>query len=316
MRRLLASGIFHLFVVYVVWGSTYLAIRVAVREGSGLGPFWLGASRTLLAAVLLLAFVALRRRRLKPSRPELVVLVTSGVLMWVGGNGGVNWAEQRLDSGLVALIIGSMPLWVALMESLLDRRLPSLLLASSLVIGFVGLVVLSLPLLRSGISGDAASVAAVLVAAVSWGAGSLLLRRRPPALDTTAVAGVQQLAGGVGFALFALAVAEPLPTPSSAAVVAFAYLTLFGSIIAIRSYVRALQLLPTSLVMTYTYVNPVIALLLGWILLDETITGTTIAGMALILAGVIGAFRDRTRRMAMAAPQPATEAPEERRAAA
>jgi len=154
-RNLPLLGIFNLFVIYVVWGSTFLAIRVAVREGAGWGPFWLGASRVLAAAALLFLINGLRGVRLRPTAAELKVLALSGVLLWVIGNGTVNWAEQRIDSGLTALIIGTTAIWVAVIEGLLDRKPPSLLLMSSLVTGFVGLVVLTSPLFVHGLSGAA-----------------------------------------------------------------------------------------------------------------------------------------------------------------
>ena len=139
------SGLVNLVVVYIVWGSTYLAIRVAVREGAGWGPFWLGASRVLAAAAVLFLVNALRGKRLTPSRNEFGILVATGLLLWVGGNGAVNWAEQRIDSGLAALVVGSMPIWVAMIEGLIDRRPPSLMLMGSLVVGFAGLAVLTVP---------------------------------------------------------------------------------------------------------------------------------------------------------------------------
>ena len=100
------AGILSLLVIYLVWGSTYLAIRVAVREGAGWGPFWLGAARVTVAAAVLFALNCLRGVRLRPTRPELAVLAATGLLLWVGGNGLVNWAEQRVDSGLAALVVG------------------------------------------------------------------------------------------------------------------------------------------------------------------------------------------------------------------
>ncbi len=120
------AGLLCLLVTYVVWGSTYLAIRVAVSEGAGWGPFWLGASRVFVAAAILLAVCLFRRVRIRPIRAViLIVIAGSGVLMWVGGNGAVNWAEQRIDSGLAALVVGAMPMWVVLIESIVDRRRPS-----------------------------------------------------------------------------------------------------------------------------------------------------------------------------------------------
>ena len=218
------------------------------------------------------------------------------LVMWVGGNGGVNWAEQRVDSGLVALIIGTMPMWVAAGEAVIDRRSPSLFLIGAILTGFLGLGLLILPLLKQGLDGDLPGILVVVLATVSWGTGSLLLSRRPVALDSTVTAGLQMWTGAVGFSLFALAVAEPLPNPTPTAWGAWFYLVIFGSILAFTSFLKALKMLPTQVVMTYTYVNPVIAVFLGWLVLDEPITPPVVAGMGLILAGVWGVFRDRGRR--------------------
>jgi drug/metabolite transporter (DMT)-like permease len=254
----------------VVWGSTYLAIRVAVREGAGWGPFWLGATRVLAAAAVLFAFNAFRGARLRPTRAEFGILAATGILLWVGGNGAVNWAEQRIDSGLAALIVGTMPIWVALMESLMDRRRPSLLLSVSLVVGFAGLVVLTFPMLEDGVKSDLIGVVAVVFAAVSWGFGSIVVNRRPLKFDPIVI--------------------------SAEAWVAWIYLVVFGSLLAYTCFVYALRLLPTTVVMTYAYVNPVIAVLLGWVILSEPITGYTVVGMVLIVAGVYGVFRDKGKR--------------------
>lgn len=290
------AGLLNLFVTYVVWGSTYLAIRVAVREGAGWGPFWLGAARVLVAAAVLFAFNRLRGARLRPSRLELRILAATGILLWVGGNGAVNWAEARIDSGLAALIVGTMPIWVALMESVVDRRPPSLLLAGSLVMGFAGLVVLTYPKIRHGVTADLLGIAVVVGAAVSWGLGSIIVNRRKLALDPIVVANWQQLFGGAGFVVFALGAREPLPQPTPEAWMAWAYLVVFGSLFAYTSFIYALKLLPTTVVMTYAYVNPVIAVLLGWLILSEPVTGFTLTAMALIVTGVYGVFRDKGRR--------------------
>jgi drug/metabolite transporter (DMT)-like permease len=294
-RRYPWLGLLNLVVTYFVWGSTYLAIRVAVREGAGWGPFWLGASRVLVAAALLFLINRMRNVRMRPTAAEMKVLVISGLLLWVGGNGGVNWAEQRIDSSLAALIIGAMPIWVALIEGVLDRRAPSSLLVISLVTGFAGLVVLTSPAFDEGLSGDAIGVLVVVGASISWGVGSVVLSRRPVGLDSIVTSGWQHLAGGVGFVVFALAVQEPLPDPTPAAWAAWAYLVVFGSLLAFTSFVVAVRLLPVGVVMTYSYVNPVVAVILGRLILSEPITKATIAGMILIIAGVWGVFRDKRR---------------------
>ncbi len=290
------AGLLHLLVIYVVWGSTYLAIRVAVREGAGWGPFWLGAARVLVAAALLFAINRLRGVRLRPTREELWILAATGLLLWVGGNGAVNWAEQRIDSGLAALVVGSMPMWVALMEAFIDRRPPSLLLVVSLAVGFGGLAVLTVPTAREGLGGDVAGVAAVVFAAASWGLGSVLLNRRPVRLGPLVTSGWQQLIGGVGFVALAMVTRETAPAPTPEAWFAWSYLVVFGSLIAFTSFVTAVRLLPTTLVMTYSYVNPVIAVFLGWLLLSERITASTVVGTVLIISGVYGVFRDKRRR--------------------
>jgi len=295
-HRFPLAGLLSLLVTYVVWGSTYLAIRVAVREGAGWGPFWLGATRVLAAAAVLFALNAFRGARLRTTRAEFGILAATGILLWVGGNGAVNWAEQRIDSGLAALIVGTMPIWVALMESLMDRRRPSFLLSVSLVVGFAGLVVLTFPMLEDGVKSDLIGVVAVVFAAVSWGFGSIVVNRRPLKFDPIVISGWQQLVGGVGFVLIALMVHEPAPRPTAEAWAAWIYLVVFGSLLAYTCFVYALRLLPTTVVMTYAYVNPVIAVLLGWVILSEPITTYTLAGMVLIVCGVYGVFRDKGKR--------------------
>jgi drug/metabolite transporter (DMT)-like permease len=290
------AGLVCLVVTYIVWGSTYLAIRVAVREGAGWGPFWLGASRVLVAAGILLVVCIYRRVRVRPRNSDLLVIAGSGLLLWVGGNGAVNWAEQRIDSGLAALVVGAMPMWVVLMESAIDRRWPSFKLLVSLVIGFAGLGVLTGPLWGDGLRGDLIGVVAVVLGAISWGAGSVWLNRRPVAVDSVATAGLQQLFGGVGFLFLVLLVAEPLPAPTATAWGAWAYLVVFGSVISFTCFIYALKVLPTTIVMTYTYVNPVIAVILGWLLINEPITVHTLAGAVLIVAGVWGVFHEKAGR--------------------
>ena len=287
------TGLLCLLVTYVVWGSTYLGIRVAVRDGAGWPPFWLGATRVFAAAAILLLVCRLRRVRIRPTAADLIVIGGTGVLMWVGGNGAVNWAEQRIDSGLAALVVGSMPMWVVLIESVIDRRRPSIRLVASLTIGFAGLAVLTLPMWNEGLSGDLGGVAAVILAAVCWGGGSVWLNRRPVSVDSTALAGLQQLFGGLGFTVMVVLMNEPLPTPTPEAWGAWLYLTLFGSVFAFTCFIYAVKVLPTALVATYTYVNPVIAVFLGWLLINEPITGYTFAGTALIIAGVYGVFREK-----------------------
>ncbi len=294
-RSIEARGIINLFIVYIVWGSTYLAIRIAVRPGSGIPPFTLGMVRILIAGILMLLMSALRRSPMRPTRKELAVLACSGVLLWTGGNGMLNWAEQRIDSSLAALLIATVPLWMVLMESVLDRKKPSSGLVLSLIIGFAGIALLSATTLQTGDMGDIVSLLALVLASISWTLGSLLQSRMPVSLSIEVSAGYQQIFGGLGFVVLVLLTGEPRPTPTTDAWLAWGYLIFVGSLIGFTAYVSILQLLPMSVAMTYAYVNPVVALFLGAVILSEPLHVTTLAGAALVLLGVAGVFRERSR---------------------
>lgn len=287
------GGLAHLLVVYVVWSSTYLAIRLAVREGAGFPPFTLGLLRALPAGLILLLWGRLRGQRLRITRGEMGLLALSGMLLWLGGNGLVTFAEQRADSGLAALIVAASPIWVAILEALWDRQWPSLTLSAALLLGFSGIGLLALPELRSGAQADSVAMIALIVATLLWSLGSLIQARNPVDLSARVSAGYQMLFGALGFALIAALAQEAAPNPTREAWFAYGYLVLIGSVLAFTSYVSALRRLPTRIVMTYAYVNPVLAVLLGWAVLGEEITLWTIAGSLLVLAGVAGVFRER-----------------------
>ena len=285
-------GLFHLFVVYIVWSSTYIAIRVAVRPGGGFPPFALAASRCLLAFPILLALGKLRGLRLRPDRRELVLLAISGILLWTFGNALVVVAEQHVHSALAAILIASTPIWVAVLESLSLRRLPSARVIIALVIGFLGTGIIGYPALRGGVRADAIAVLVLLLASLAWGGGSLLQRHRPVRLDPTMSAAYQMLFGGIGSITFVILFREPLFTSSATGWLGFAFLLVFGSLISFTSFIRALHLLPTRIVFTYGYVNPVLATFLGWLLLGERLSVEALLGAGLVLLGVAGSFRD------------------------
>lgn len=291
--RLDPVGLGNLFVVYLVWSSTYLAIRLAVREGAGFPPFTMGFMRAALAGGLLLLWAKLRRENLKLTRGELFTLAASGILLWLGGNGLVTFAEQRADSGLAALMVAASPIWAALIEAIIDRRLPSLQLSLALLVGFGGIALLTAPALMSGVRADTIAILALIGAPLTWASGSVLQARRPVRHSPRTSSAYQMAFGAIGFAIVIWLVKEPLPTPTQEAWLAWAYLVIFGSLFAFTAYVTALRLLPTRIVMTYAYVNPVLAVVLGWLILGEQITWWTIAGTALVLLGVTGVFRER-----------------------
>ena len=289
-RKVTPAGLIHLFIVYFVWGSTYLAIRIGFRSGAGFEPFWFGGMRVFTAGIILLGWGLIRGKEIRPSKKDLLVLMGSGFLLWIGGNGLVVWAEQQVNSGIAALVVATIPIWVAFLDSILDSRIPTLPVILSLIVGFLGIFILSLPVLTSGIRADLLSILALLLASFSWSAGLVLQTRHPVALNRGISSGYQQLFGGIFFAVIALIVREPLPTPTTQAWLAWGYLVIFGSVIAFTSFVTALQILPTRLVTTYSDVNPVIAVLLGWLILSEPITYWTIAGGVLVLIGVTGIY--------------------------
>jgi drug/metabolite transporter (DMT)-like permease len=292
------KGLLNLFVVYLAWGSTYLFIRVAVREGSGFPPFAMAASRTLFAAMILFAAAAILGHQVRRPSSEVRVLAISGLLLWVGGNGMVTWAEHHAGSGYSALVLGSTPIWPVIMEAIIDREPPSALLVLSLVVGFIGLAVLVRPMLLHGGESDIASTVGLLVAAVCWSGGSLLLQRSPPQCTPLVISAYQQFFGGLGLAAAMVLTGEAWPQPSPSAWLGWSYLVTVGSLISFTSYVIAVRTLPIAVVTTYAYVNPVIAVLLGWLVLEERVTPGMLIGMALILAGVAGVFRQRLSRRA------------------
>jgi len=293
-QKLDRTGLLHLLVVYFVWGSTYLAIRLAVRDGAGFPPFTLAFMRVAAAAPVLMIWARLKGERLCPTRSELVLLFGSGVLLWVGGNGLVTWAEMRASSGLAALLVAAMPIWGELITTVVDRKLPSGRMVGSILLGFAGVAVLSWPILRTGTTADVLGVIALLLAPLFWAIGSIWFQRRKPDLSVRVVSGWQMIGGGLGFLLLILARREPLPTPTPEAWGAWAYLVVFGSVIAFTSYMATLRALPYRIVMTYAYVNPVIAVFLGWLILQEEVTGWTLAGAGLVVAGVAGIFNNRS----------------------
>jgi drug/metabolite transporter (DMT)-like permease len=284
-------GIFHLGIVYLVWSSTYLAIRLTVRPGAGFPPFAMAGLRSLLAFPVLLTWARLRGLRVRPTRQELRLLAISGVLLWTGGNAFVVAAEQHVDSGLAAILIASTPIWVAVIETIIDRKLPSKLATAGLGLGFLGTALVGYPSLTSGVRGDTLAVVLLLLASLSWGGGSILQRRRPVMLDAMVSAAYQMLIGGLGVSVLSFTLGEPLPHPTFTAWLGFGFLFVFGSLIAFTSFIKALHLLPTRLVFTYGYVNPVLAAFLGWLVLGERLPKESLAGAVLVLVGVAGSFR-------------------------
>jgi drug/metabolite transporter (DMT)-like permease len=282
-------GYLHLLVVYGVWGSTFLAIRIAVSENGGFPPFTLSALRTLSGALLLFAIVA-ATGSVRVPRGAIPGLASSGILLFAIGHAALLFGAQRAPSGYAAVLFGATPLFGLLADSLLRRAWPGRFTLIATLCGFAGVAVLGAPSL-GGADLDGITIGCLVAAPIGWALGSTLVTPAAKAVPALASAAYQQLFGGLACAAVALALERPGFDVDPRAWLALAYLVVPGCVPAFTSYVRALQLLPPSAVMTFAYVNPVIAMALGWWLLDEAITPVMLAGTLLLLAGVAGIAR-------------------------
>jgi drug/metabolite transporter (DMT)-like permease len=286
-------GMMHLGVVYLVWSSTYLAMRVLVASGSGFTPFTAGASRMLIASVIILLIAWFRHVSIWPSRKELPLIIVTGILFWVTGNGLIMWGEKHAFSGLAALLASTTPIWAAFFESILSRRRPSFQIIGSLFLGLAGIAVLMGPSLTTFNATDISSYLALVFASMSIAAASVIQSRHALHISSLVMSGWQHLFAGVAFVIIALLIDDPFPQPTTHSIMALGYLIIFASVIAFTSYTITMKLLPINIVMTYAYVNPVLALLLGWWMLNETITAWTIGGAIMVLIAVVGVFWNR-----------------------
>jgi drug/metabolite transporter (DMT)-like permease len=273
-----------LWIVYIVWGSTYLAIRITVET---MPPLLAAGTRFFVAGALLVLVLAARRgvRAMRPTRAELLSALVVGLLL-PGANAVVSVAEQEVPSNLAALLIGSVPLWVILLRAASGDRV-SARSVFAVLIGFAGVALLVRPGEQSG---DATIVGllACVGAAVMWASGSFASPRLSLPRDPLMSVAWQMLLGGVVILAVGLAAGEggDVHSFSLRSVAALAYLVVFGSWVAYTAYAWLLQNAPISRVATYAYVNPVVAIVLGWLVLDELVTGTTIAGAAIIVVSV------------------------------
>lgn len=295
-----------LITVYIVWGSTYLAIRVVVE--SGIPPILGMGLRFFAASIIFMAYLALRHgvSALRISRRELRGAAIMGVLLLVGGNGVVAIAEQTVPSGLTALIIGAVPLWFVLLRFAGGDR-PRSLTWVGVLVGFTGIAAISLP--RGGMDEVAAwGVVCIVAATLSWSTGSYLSPRLNLPKNTAVTATYEMLVAGV-LMTTGSAIAGDLPQLTSSDItvdgwIALGYLIVFGSLLAFTAYSYALANAPLSLVGTYAYVNPVVAVLLGWMILDESITSVIVGGGALVVIGVaLVVSAERPKK----APRPAAD---------
>lgn len=283
----------NLLIVYVIWGSTYMAIRVGVQAGSGFTPFSLGFYRVITSGIILLLIAKFRKNKFTTTRKEIILVLTSGFFLWTGGNGLLMVAEVNVNSGLAALFVGTLPLWMQIFESIIDKKMPTLNNFKFLMIGFVGIFFLVYPTIRDGGTSGITSMIALLIATISWGVGSLIIARNKINLPSRIISAYQMFAGGIGFYILMKIFQNPFPTPNKEAFFAWGYLVIFGGAIAYTSYVTVLRELPMKIVSTYAYVNPIIAVILGWLILGEEITISLFLGSIFIVFGVVGVFNEK-----------------------
>jgi drug/metabolite transporter (DMT)-like permease len=287
--------------IYIIWGSTYLAIRFAVET---LPPFLMAGVRFTIPGII---FYVWQRQRGEsaPNKLQWRSAIVIGFFLLVGGNGAISWAEQRVVSGVTALLIGSMPIWMVLIDSVWNRnRRPGSTTLTGVLLGLAGIILLIVPSLSESSENplDLLGVLVVLLGTLSWTVGSLYSRDaalpKSPLLGT----GMEMLAGGVILLLWGTTTGEwnrlELAHVSTRSLLALLYLIIFGSMVGFSSYTWLLRNAPTPLVSTYAYVNPLIAVLLGSLLADEPLTLNIFLSALVIVSAVFLINTSRSR------PQP------------
>jgi drug/metabolite transporter (DMT)-like permease len=276
--------------VYVIWGSTYLAIRFAVET---MPPLLMAGARFTIAGLILLLWSRLVQRAERPSRSDWRTGLVSGALLLVGGNGAVVWAETRVPSGIAALLVAVVPLWMVLLDWWRPGgRRPGAPVFAGLALGLVGLGLLVGPDALHGDGGAVDTIGAVVLIAgsLSWAIGSMFTRQAPPATTSINGSGTQMFAGGLCLLIAGTFGGElarlDLAHVAERSVLGLLYLVVFGSLIGFTAYLYLLSHTTAAKAATYAYVNPVVAVLLGWAFAHEPLTMRTVLAAAVILAGV------------------------------
>jgi len=273
-------------VVCVFWGSTYLAIKVGVME---LPPFLFAGLRFLVAGLLLFGIARALGDTL-PRRSDWRTLAIVGVLLLAGGNAFVVWSEQYIASGIASIFVVTVAIWTAFFDAVIPGGTGELnwRIIAGLLLGFLGTLLLVGATPAEILAADKRGPIALTFASASWSIGSVYAKRHPTHASPYMGAAVQMIVGGVTVALVGTALGEWASWHLSArGVGAMAYLVVFGSIVGYSAYSYALRHAPATIVGTYAYVNPVIAVLLGWLLLREPIHARTFVAMSMILVAVV-----------------------------
>jgi drug/metabolite transporter (DMT)-like permease len=316
-----AAVVVALLLVYIVWGSTYLAIAVMIET---LPPLLTAGVRFIAAGLLVLGGLLLHARFWpgaqpieRPSRVHWRTAFIVGTLLLLGGNGGVVLSELTIPSGVAAVLVATLPIWMAVFDAILSRRRLSGLVIGGLVAGLVGVAVLLAPL-EDLEALDPLGVALVVGAAISWAVGSLYARRAPLPRSTLLGTGMEMLGGGIALLIGGMLLGElgriDVASFSTRSLLAVVYLVLIGSIVGYTAYTWLLANVQVSLVATYAYVNPVVAVALGALFLGEEITLRTLIAGVVILGAVVAMVSGRPREAEEPGPSPEVAPVEPQRA--
>lgn len=277
--------------VYLIWGSTYLGIRLAIET---LPPFLMAATRFMTAGAILFAWAVFNGQQHRPALSQWPRAFIIGGLLLLCGNGGVTWAEKYIASGLAALLVATEPLWVVILNWGLTHRRPNWKVLLGVLIGLAGVSLLVSDGLGQGAHGVRLSLigaGVVVLAGFAWAAGSVYSNRNPIRATTSMASGMQMLAGGSLLLLLALVTGDfkrlNLDNASWVSIGAFTYLTVFGSLVGFTAYSWLLNNVTTARAATYAYVNPVVAVLLGWLISNEPLTPKMMLAAAIIVGSVV-----------------------------
>jgi len=269
--------------VYVVWGSTFIALAIAVRD---LPPLLAMSMRHVVAGAALLAFALPRgdREGDRIGRPQVRAALVFGGFLFLLGHGGLAWAQQTVPAGVAALLVGSIPIWMALLDRVAFGRRLSRSAYAGFVLGFVGLAFLVDPFGAGSV--DRLGAVVIILSALAWASGSLYSRDASLPKRPLVSAGLASVCGGVLLLAGSVVTGElGRATFSTEALLAVGYLVVIGSFVGFTAYVWLLRSAPMSVVATYAYVNPVVAVFLGWLLLGEDVTvQVVVAGGAVLVA--------------------------------
>jgi drug/metabolite transporter (DMT)-like permease len=286
--------------LYIVWGSTYLAIKFAIAT---IPPYLMSGGRFIVSGVILYLWARMRGAP-NPTRREWRDGAVVGTLLLAGGNGAVGWAEQRVPSGITSLFVASVGIWMVLIDWARPHgKRPSLLVSIGLVIGLIGVGILAAPGFGGGANASVGVGAAVLIlGSISWAGGSIYSRENARPRSAGMSTAIQMITGSIALTLIGLSVGEAarldLTAVTLKSFLGWAYLVTFGSLIGFTAYAYVLRETTPAKATTYAYVNPIVAVLLGWAFADESITLRTVVAAGIILASVaMISLTDRKQRV-------------------